>query len=109
MDNIKNTDHLHFGADGYLKGFTGISDNGEFTIYNDVINENKLGIGKDHLYYTGEKICIDDICLDKNSLQRMSKFFNIDLSKRISDNFYDQNKELLTKTNNTCTPATCTV
>lgn len=98
MDNLKNTDYLHFGPDGYLKGFSGVSKDGEFTIFNDLENKNILAVGNNNLYYTGDKICIDDICLDKNNLKRMSSFFNIELSNRISDNFYDQYKELINKT-----------
>ena len=97
MDNLKKTDYLHFGPDGNLKGFSGVSNDGEFTIYNDLDNNNVLSVGNNNLYYTGDKICIDDVCLDKNNLKRMSSFLNIELSNRISDNFYEQNNELLSK------------
>ena len=93
MVNIFKTDHLHFGPDGYLKGFSGVTNDGKFTIFNDVVSKNVLEVGDDNLSYTGNRICIDDICLDKNSLQRMSKFFNIELSNRISNNFYEENIE----------------
>lgn len=97
MDNIKKTDYLHFSPDGNLKGVSGVSKEGEFTIFNDLENKNILAVGDNNLYYTGDKICIDDICLDKNNLKRISSFFNIDLNNRISDNFYDQNNEILSK------------
>lgn len=99
MDNIKKTDYLHFGPDGNLKGYSGISNEGEFTIFNDIENNKILAIGDDKLYYTGEKICIDDICIDKNSLKRMSSFLNIELTNRISNNFYEENANLLNKSN----------
>lgn len=97
MNNLKKTDYLYFAPNGNLKGYSGITEEGDFTIFNDFTNKNVLAISDDNLYFTGNKICIDDICLDKNSLLKISKFFNIELSNRISSNFYNINKELINK------------
>ena len=96
-DAIKKTDYLHFGADGNLKGVTGVNNKGEFTLYKDLASKDQLIIGKNDLYYTGDRICIGDVCLDKDSLERISSFFNLKVNKRVSENFYKEYEELLKK------------
>lgn len=94
---IKKTDYLHFGPDGSLRGVTGVNNEGHFTLFKNLENKNHLSMDDNNLYYTGNKICLDDVCLGKDALHRISNFFNIKLSKRISDNFYKENEEVLNK------------
>ena len=102
MDNnnnhiIRDTNYLHFGPDGLIKGVTGVNEDGEFTVYKDLNNKDKLAIDNKDLYYTGDRICLGDTCLSKDHLERISSFFNIKLGKRISDNFYNENDLLIDK------------
>ena len=94
---IKDTDYLHFGPNGMLRGVTGINEDGEFTVYKDLENKDKLVINNNDLFYTGDRICLDDVCLAKDHLSRISSFFNIKLGRRISDNFYEENADLINK------------
>ena len=102
MDNnrnhiIRDTNYLHFGPDGLIKGVTGFNEEGEFTVYKDFDSKNKLVIDNKDLYYTGDRICLGDTCLAKHHLDRISSFFNIKLGRRISDNFYKENALLIDK------------
>lgn len=94
---IKDTNYLHFGPDGLIRGVTGFNDEGEFTLYKDFDNKDKLVIDNKDLYYTGDRICLGETCLSKDHLERIGSFFNISLGKRITDNFYKENALIIDK------------
>ena len=95
--NIKKTDYLHFDADGKLRGISGVNDKGDFVLFNDIISERDLLINKNNLVYKGDNICLNDKCLTKDHIVKMSDFFNIKKSLNLTDDLIKKNPNFKNK------------
>lgn len=85
VNEINKNSHLFYDAEGVLRASIKISDYGDFNIATNIgsVKQNLSFDSDGTLRTTGGRICLDDICLNKDDILKLKQ---VKLSGNVADN-----------------------